>query len=97
MTEKANIIIIGEVNRTGEDALVEWLESVMREPAHAEATAAHMVENLDGSFADVQGLSVELRGLRSRTGNSDTYSFGAGEYDLVTYNEDGNVIARRVA
>jgi hypothetical protein len=56
-----------------------------------------MIANIDGSFAEVQGLMVELRGLHSRTGNPATYSFGPGEYDLVTWSEDGDVIAREVA
>lgn len=84
---------VGEVNAKGRAALVEWLETNLAEPMHSEAWADDMIANLDGSFADVQGLMVELRGHKSRTGNPVIYRFGGDEYDLVTYDEDGGIVA----
>lgn len=89
--------IVGEINAKGAAALVDWLRDNLADPIHAEAWAADLIANLDGSFADEQGLSVELRGSRSNTGNPVVYSFDAGEYDLVTYDEDGVEIARIIA
>lgn len=82
------LIIVGEVNAKGEVALTEWLRDNLAEPIHAEAFAAHMIAELDGSFADEQGMQVELGRFKSRDGNPAIYRFGADEYNLVNYNED---------
>lgn len=99
MTEQNETYTIGEVNEKGRAALEAWLkENLSQDRAWAaDRWAEEMIANLDGSFADVQGLSVELSGLKSRTGNPIIYYFGPGEFDLITYSEDGEEIVRRPA
>lgn len=97
MTNEVEYVVFGEVNEAGHDALVAWLEKNMKNPHYAEAVANDLISKIDGSYAADCGMSVELRGMSSASGNPETYCFSAGEYDLVTMDDFGNEISRRVA
>ena len=77
--------IVGEVNQAGREALTNWLREVLSEPFYATEFATKFINELDGSDAEVCGLSVEISGLKTASGNPETYRFESGEYDLVTY------------
>lgn len=90
-------IVVGEVNEKGRAGLIAWLAGVLADGRDPEVNADHMLAGLDGSFAADCGLQVEVRRTAARSGNPEIYSFDAGEYDLVTYDEDGREVFRRAA
>lgn len=86
--------IVAEINQAGRTALIEWLEANLHESIHAEAFADAMISESDFGDPELNSPHVELSGLRSRSGNPKIYRFDRWEYDAVTYNDDGDEVAR---
>lgn len=78
-----------EINATGRANLVKWLRDVLKEPERADAWAASLIENHDGSFPD-QSQSVEVSAHVTKRGCVQDYRFGSEELDIVIYDGDGN-------
>lgn len=91
--------VVAEINETGRAALTAWLKEALEsdQAVFAKAVAADLIDRFDGSFGDVVRPSVELSATRAACGHAVTYDFDAGEYDLVTYDDDGNELARKTA
>jgi hypothetical protein len=72
-----------EINDLGECRLTDWLRRNLKEPDHAEAWAAALLESFDGSDPRAVPMTVELRDTLTRTGAARTYVFGPDEYVIV--------------
>jgi len=88
-----DLIKTAEINETGRQRLTEWLAGVLKADFSPESFARVFIDEFDGSLPGERTMHIEVRGFHSRTGNPVIYSFGADELDIVTYDEDGNLVA----
>lgn len=74
----------GEINAVGHTNFIAWLESVLLEPHYALRIADKLTSEVDGSYAEDCGMSIEVPSHYTRSGSPLIYLFGQNEFDLVS-------------
>lgn len=95
----AGYLICPVINDAGEDALESFLRQHLRcdDLSYLSEITNDLMVQADFSTCGTRcAPQIELRGFYSRDRNPHTYWFGAGEYDLVVYDDDGDEVARIV-
>ena len=71
-----------KINAKGRAGLIAFIEDHARDTVFADRTADALIADHDGSYPEAHQI-VELSGLKTKSGNPETYNFGADEFDVL--------------
>jgi hypothetical protein len=73
---------LAKINAKGRDSLIAFIEDRARDTVFADRTADALIASHDVSSPEAHQI-VELSGLKTKSGNPETYSFASDEFDVV--------------
>ena len=72
------------INAKGRAGLIAFIEDRARDTVFADRMADVLIAEHDGSYPEARQM-VELSALKTRSGNPETYCFGADEFDVFQF------------